>query len=503
MENNTSKEDKEAIKTQHEKGKLTARERLEVLLDKGSFTELNADMELTSTNFNLQEKKIPGDGVITGYGRINGKPVCVFAQDFIFMGGSMGERHTRKIAAILGEALKNGAPVIGLLDSGGARIQEGISGLDGGGEIFFKNTAASGVIPQIAAIMGPCAGIAAYSPALCDFIFMVDSTSTMFITGPEVIKAVTGEQIDADGLGGPVAHTSKSGVADASFRSEKDCLMAIRKLLAYLPQNNLDAPPQGHTSDSPTRQTKRLDAIVPLDPKKAYDVRDVIAEVFDRGSFLEMKKEFATNIVTGFARLNDIPVGIVGNQPKVLAGCIDINASDKIARFVRFCDAFNIALINLVDVTGFLPGVEQEHNGIIRHGAKVLYAYSEATVPKISLVMRKAYGGAYIAMVSKDMGYDKVLAWPTAEIAVMGAEQAAKIVNRKEIAASKKPEEALAKKAASYEEALLNPYVAAKKGKVDIILDPSETRRILIRALAMCISKREKRPAKKHGSIPL
>jgi len=499
---NNSKVGKEAIKSQHAKGKLTAKERLEVLLDKGSFTELNADMELTSTNFDLQQKKVPGDGVITGYGRVNGKPVCVFAQDFVFMGGSMGEAHNKKIASIQEHALKTGCPIIGLFDSGGARIQEGVNSLDVGGRIFKNNTLASGVIPQISVILGPCAGIAVYSPALTDFIFMTKKISYMFITGPDVIKTITGENIDFDSLGGAMPHNEKSGVASFIEENEKECFETLKLLLSYLPQNNMENPPHINTNDSPNRLNSNLKNIVPKEDKKTYDVKNVIEEIVDKNTFLEVQPLYAQNAVIGLARLSSQSIGIVANQPKILAGCLDINSSDKIAKFVRFCDAFNIPIINLVDVTGYLPGVNQEHNGIIRHGAKILYAYSEATVPKISLVMRKAYGGAYIALASKEMGYDKVIAWPSSEIAVMGAEQAVSIIHRKELS-GKNAEKIKNQKIAEYKEKFMNPYEAAKHGKVDIITEPKNTRKTLISCLDMLLSKRERRPAKKHGNIPL
>ena len=493
--------DKDKVKEQHSKGKLTAEERIKLLVDQGSFTELDEFVELKSHNFDLQERKKSRDGVITGFGTVNKRKVCVYAQDFTFMGGSMGEMHNKKIAKVMDLALKTGCPCIGLLDSGGARIQEGINSLDGGGYIFKTNTLASGVIPQISAIMGPCAGIAVYSPALTDFIFIVDKTSYMFITGPDVIKSVTGEQIDSLGLGGAKVHNEKSGVAHFFANDEKECILKIKKLLSYLPQNNLEIPAASNTEDDPERQNKNIEGIVPLDQKKAYDVRDVLKEVIDKGSFFEVHEGFAQNAVVGFGRLNSQAVGIVANQPKVSAGCLDINSSDKISRFVRVCDSFNIPLVNFVDVTGYLPGMEQEHNGVIRHGAKILFAYSEATVPKISLVMRKAYGGAYIAMVSKDMGYDYVLAWPFAEIAVMGAEQAVNILNKKDSESAKKA------KVKEFSEKFLNPYEAAKQGKVDAVIDPKDTRKALINALGMLSSKREavverRRKYKKHGNIP-
>jgi|TARA_Y100000294_G_scaffold177592_1_gene203631 acetyl-CoA carboxylase carboxyltransferase component len=501
MDNNSGI-DKEAVKKQHQKGKLTARERIDLLLDKGSFTEVNADMELISSNFNLQDKKRPGDGVITGYGKINGKSVCIYAQDFTFMGGSMGEMHNKKIASIMEHALKTGTPIIGLFDSGGARIQEGIHGLDTGGLIFKNNTLASGVIPQISVILGPCAGIAVYSPALTDFIFMVKKISYMFITGPDVIKTITGENVDFDGLGGALPHNEKSGVASFISENEKECFETIKLLLSYLPQNNLENPPTISTNDNPDRLNLRLKQIVPKDSKKTYDVKEVIEDVIDKNTFLEIQPLYAQNAVIGLARLDNQTVGIVANQPKILAGCLDINSSDKISKFVRFCDSFNIPLINFVDVTGYLPGVNQEHAGIIRHGAKVLYAYSEATVPKISLVMRKAYGGAYIALVSKDMGFDNVIAWPDAEIAVMGAEQAVNIIHRKELK-RKNAEKIKKERIKEYSDKFLNPYEAAKHGKVDIITEPKNTRKTLIRTLENLMTKRERRPAKKHGNMPL
>ncbi len=494
--------DKKLIKIQHKKGKLTAEERLILLLDSDSFTELDLLSETSCTDFELDKKKKPRDGVIVGYGTVNKRPVYVYAQDFTFMGGSMGEMHTRKVGKILDLALKTGTPIIGLLDSGGARIQEGVNGLDGGGYIFYKNTHASGVIPQISAILGPCAGIAVYSPAITDFVFMTDKISNMFITGPDVIKSVTGESVTFEQLGGATIHNQKSGVAHFINENEKECITMIKKLLSYLPQNNLDNPPIANMGDDPNRLTKNLKDIVPVDPKKTYDVKEVIKSVLDKNSFFEIHKHYAQNAVIGLGRLNNYVVGIVANQPKILAGCLDINSSDKIARFVRFCDCFNIPIINFVDVTGYLPGTNQEHDGIIRHGAKMLYAYSEATVPKISLVMRKAYGGAYIALVSKDMGFDTVIAWPTAEIAVMGAEQAVNIIYRKEIQ-GKKGDKIKKQRINEFSEKFLNPYVAAKQGRVDIIIDPKETRKTLINSLEMLFNKRENRPKKKHGNIPL
>jgi len=495
--------DKSLAKVQHDKGKLTAIERINLLFDKGTFIEIDEFVELQNKDEELQKKKRLRDGVITGYGMINKKPAYVYAQDFTFMGGSMGEQHCKKIAKIIDMALKTGSPVIGLLDSGGARIQEGINGLDAGGSIFFKNTLASGVVPQISAIMGPCAGIAVYSPALTDFIFMVEKTSNMFITGPDVIKSVTGEEIDFESLGGSGVHTGKSGVAHFVSAKEPECIAMIKKLISYLPQNYLDNPPYTHTGDNPNRLNDNLVKIVPTDTKKVYDVIDVIADVLDKNSFFEVQRNFAQNAVVGFGRLAGNVVGIVANQPKMLAGCLDIDSSNKIARFVRFCDCFNIPIINFVDVPGYLPGTNQEHNGIIRHGAKILYAFSEATVPKISLVMRKAYGGAYIALVSKDMGYDAVVAWPNSEIAVMGAEQAVNIIHKKELADAKSPDKFREEKISDFKEKFMNPFLAASQGKAEIIIEPKHTRQTLIKLLRMLSNKREKRPAKKHGNLPL
>lgn len=492
--------DKEAIKKQHSKGRLTAMERINLLLDEDSFIELEAFSE--SQNKDLESKKRPRDGVMTGYGTINKRPVYIYAQDFTFMGGSMGDMHNRKIVKVIKGALKTGCPVIGLLDSGGARIQEGIAALDSGGEIFKLNTMASGVIPQISAILGPCAGIAVYSPSLTDFIFMTKKISHMFITGPDVIKTVTGQKIDFESLGGTKVHNEKSGVAHFTAENEKQCLQMIKLLLSYLPQNNLENTPHVNMNDVTERSNNNLRSIVPQDPKKTYDVRNVIKEVLDKRSFFEIQEQYAQNSVIGLGRLNNNVIGIVATQPSVLAGCLDINSSDKISRFVRFCDAFNIPLINFVDVPGYLPGTNQEHNGIIRHGAKILYAYSEATVPKISLVMRKAYGGAYIALVSKEMGYDKVIAWPNSEIAVMGAEQAVDIIHKKEFVGKNK-EKIKKKRIEEYKEKFLDPYVAAQQGRIDLIIDPKDTRKILIKCLEMVLNKREKIPAKKHGNIPL
>ncbi len=493
----------ERIKKQHKKGKLTARERIEKLLDEGTFVEIGMFAESRATEFGMDKKRILGDGVVAGYGTINGRLVFVYAQDFTVLGGSLGEMHAEKIARIMDLALENGAPVIGINDSGGARIQEGVDSLKGYGEIFFRNTIASGVIPQIAIIAGPCAGGAVYSPAIMDFTIMVDKTSYMFITGPQVIKAVTGEEIDFENLGGARVHNTKSGNAHLMARNDDDAFELVRKLLSYIPQNNMEDPPVVDTGDPPDRMDYELDNMIPTDPKKPYDVRDIIERIFDRGTFLEIHPHFAQNIVVGFARLNGKSVGIVANQPRVYAGVLDIDASDKAARFVRFCDSFNIPIITLVDVPGYMPGVAQEHGGIIRHGAKLLYAYSEATVPKITVIMRKAYGGAYLAMGSKHLRADIVYAWPNAEIAVMGPEGAVNIVFRKEIANAENPEEKREELVKEYRNKFANPYVAAARLYVDDVIYPHETRVKLIQSLNMLENKREERPMKKHGNIPL
>jgi methylmalonyl-CoA decarboxylase alpha subunit len=491
------------IERQHKAGKMTARERIAKLLDPDSFVELDAFVRHRCTDFGMDEVEAPGEGVVTGYGTINGRTVYVFAQDFTVMGGSLVEMHARKICKIMDLALKTGVPLIGINDSGGARIQEGVDALSGYGQIFYRNTIASGVIPQISVIMGPCAGGAVYSPALTDFVFMVEGTSYMFITGPEVIKAVTGEEVTPEELGGAMTHNATSGVAHFKARNEEECLEAIRRLLSFLPDNNLQDPPLVETGDDPGRMDESLREIVPPEPNRAYDVRDIITRIVDRGDFMEVQPYYAQNIVIGFARLNGRTIGIVANQPKILAGCLDINASDKAARFIRFCDAFNIPLVNLVDVPGFLPGTAQEYGGIIRHGAKMLYAYSEATVPKLTVILRKSYGGAYLAMCSRDLGADQVFAWPNAEIAVMGPEGAANIIFRKEIKESADPQKTRDERIAEYRERFANPYVAASRGYVDDVIDPAETRVRLIAALEMLVSKRETRPAKKHGNIPV
>ncbi|MCD6106446.1 MAG: methylmalonyl-CoA carboxyltransferase [Thermoplasmata archaeon] len=492
-----------AIEKQHSKGKLTARERLELLLDPGSFVELGTLVTTRATEFGMAEKRFPGDGVVTGFGTIDGRLVFVYAQDFTVMGGSLGEMHAMKIARVLELALKAGAPVIGINDSGGARIQEGIDALRGYGDIFRLNTLASGVVPQIALIMGPCAGGAVYSPALMDFVIMVDKTSYMFITGPQVVKAVTGQKVSFEDLGGARVHNTKSGNAHFLASSEEEAFSILRALLSYLPSNSEEEPPVVETGDDPNRMDPELDEIVPDDPKKAYDMREIIERVFDRDTFLEVQAGFGRSVIVGFARLNGRSVGVVANNPKVLAGVLDIDSSDKAARFVRFCDAFNIPVITFVDVPGYLPGVEQEHGGIIRHGAKLLYAYSEATVPLLTVIVRKAYGGAYIAMGSKHLGADVVFAWPTAEIAVMGPEGAAQIIFRKQLREAEDKEALLQKLTQEYRERIANPYVAAERGYVDDIIYPRETRPRLVQALEALRPKREELPPKKHGNIPL
>ena len=493
----------ERIKKQHEKGKLTARERIEKLLDEGTFVELGMFAESRATEFGMDKKRFPGDGVVTGYGTIDGRLVFVYAQDFTVLGGSLGEMHAEKITRVLDLALKNGAPVIGLNDSGGARIQEGVDSLKGYGEIFFRNTIASGVVPQIAVIMGPSAGGAVYSPAIMDFVVMVDKTSYMFITGPQVIKAVTGEDVDFESLGGARVHNEKSGNAHIFAKNEEEALHLVRALLSYFPSNNMEDPPFIDTGDPPDRIDYELDKIIPKDPKKSYDVKDIINIIVDRGTFFEIHPLYAQNIVVGFARMGGKVVGIVANQPKFYAGVLDINASDKAARFVRFCDAFNIPIVTLVDVPGYMPGVAQEHGGIIRHGAKLLYAYSEATVPKITVILRKAYGGAYIAMGSKHLRADVVYAWPNAEIAVMGPEGAVNIVFRREIKEAENPEKRRQELINEYRDKFANPYVAASRLYVDDIIYPHETRPKIIQALNMLENKKEERPEKKHGNIPL
>ena len=490
------------IEKQHEKGKLTARERIELLLDEGTFVEINPFITHRTTDFGMDKQVGPGDGVVTGFGKVNGRNVYLFAQDFTVFGGALGEMHAKKIAAVMDLAAKNGTPFIGINDSGGARIQEGVLSLDGYGHIFYRNAIYSGVIPQISVIMGPCAGGAVYSPAITDFILMVDKTSQMFITGPKVIETVTGEKISSEGLGGSKVHNSISGNAHFRAPSEHESIEQIRRLLSYLPQSNKEKAPK---YPKPEGDDYRPDIIdyVPIEPTKAYDVRKVVEQVVDEGSFMEVQAEFAKNIVVGFARIGGESVGLVCNQPKALAGGLDIDSSDKAARFIRTCDAFNIPIITFEDVSGFFPGVKQEHGGIIRHGAKILYAYSEATVPKITVILRKAYGGAYVALNSKAIGADLVFSWPNAEIAVMGAAGAANIIFANEIAKSEDPESTRAAKIEEYKEKFANPYVAASRGMVDDVIDPRDTRIKLIQALDMLSNKEESRPAKKHGNIPL
>ncbi|MGM0852998.1 MAG: acyl-CoA carboxylase subunit beta [Bacillota bacterium] len=490
------------IDKQHEKGKLTARERIDILVDPGSFVELNPFIEHRCSDFGLDGVQGPGDGVVTGYGKVNGKPIYLFSQDFTVFGGALGEMHAKKISHVMDLAVKNGAPFIGLNDSGGARIQEGVVSLDGYGHIFYRNSIYSGVIPQISVIMGPCAGGAVYSPAITDFVFMVDDTSQMFITGPKVIETVTGEKISSEDLGGAKVHNSISGNAHFRGKTEEEVLLEVRRLLAYLPQNNEEKPPRLEVDEEDDYRGNLTD-LIPFDAIRPYDVRTVINEIVDKDSFMEVQKEFAKNIVVGLARIKGEVVGLVCNQPKFMAGGLDIDSSDKAARFIRFCDSFNIPLITFEDVTGFFPGIKQEHGGIIRHGAKILYAYSEATVPKMTVILRKAYGGAYVALNSKSIGADLVFAWPNAEIAVMGPQGAANIIFAREIAGSENPEQLRAQKIEEYREKFANPYVAASRGMVDDVIDPRETRIKLIQGLEMMRNKREERPKKKHGNIPL
>jgi propionyl-CoA carboxylase beta chain len=491
------------IARQHGKGKLTARERLDLLLDPGTFVELDRFVTHRATEFGLAEQQYPGDGVVTGYGRIDGRLVFGFSQDFTVFGGSLSETHAQKICKIMDLALRQGAPVIGLDDSGGARIQEGVASLGGYADIFLRNTLASGVIPQISAILGPCAGGAVYSPAITDFVFMVRGVSYMFVTGPNVVKTVTHEDVSFEALGGADVHGETSGVAHAVFPSEADCLEAIRELVGYLPANNLEDPPPGPAGDPEDRREEGLLSVIPESPATPYDMHAVVGAVVDHGRFFEIHAGYARNIITGFARLGGRTVGVVGNQPLVLAGVLDINASVKAARFIRFCDAFNIPLITFVDVPGFLPGVGQEHGGIIRQGAKLLYAYCEATVPKLTVITRKAYGGAYDVMSSKHIRGDLNLAWPSAEIAVMGPKGAVEILYKDEIARAADPEAEARRRTEEYTAAFANPYRAAARGFVDDVIDPRETRPRLIGALRMLRTKRDTNPRKKHGNIPL
>lgn len=491
------------IDAQHEQGKLTARERLDLLFDKGSFVEIDVFVSHRCNNFDMAGKHAPGDGVVTGYGTVDDRLVFAYAQDFTVLGGSLGEYHAEKIVKVQGMALKMGAPIVGLNDSGGARIQEGVNALSGFAKIFYNNTISSGVIPQISVIMGPCAGGAVYSPAITDFIFMVDKTSQMFITGPQVIKTVTGEDISAEKLGGAMTHNSISGVAHFIGKDDADTLAQVRDLLSYLPSNNLETAPVYATGDDSNRLIPEFNDIIPENANKAYDIYDVIKKLADNGVFYDVMPHYAKNIVTCFIRMDGNTIGVIANQPKFAAGCLDINASDKAARFIRRCDAFNIPLLTIEDVPGFLPGTDQEYGGIIRHGAKILYAYCEATVPKITMILRKAYGGAYIGMCNKELGADLVLAWPSAQIAVMGAEGAANIVFKNDIKKAADPIAKRQEKVAEYEEKFNNPYRAAEMGYVDDIIEPATARQRIISGFDMLASKRLSLPAKKHGNIPL
>lgn len=492
-----------ALEKRKDQGKLNARERLEYLFDPGTFRELDMFVTHRCTNFGMQDVEIPADGVVTGHGRVDGRIVFAYAQDFTARAGSLGEMQAKKICKVMDMALKAGAPVIGMNDSGGARIQEGIDALSGYGEIFFRNSAASGVIPQISAIMGPTAGGAVYSPAMTDFVFMVKEKSYMFITGPNVIKAVTGEEITFEDLGGAMTHNEKSGVAQFACESDEDAIDQIKKLLSYIPSNNMEDPPFVPPTDSPNRMDEALNTLIPDNPNRAYDIKDVIASIVDDGEYFEPHQYFAKNIVVCFARLNGRSIGIIANQPNFLAGCLDIDASDKATRFIRFCDAFNIPMLTIADVPGYLPGSNQEWGGIIRHGAKLLWCYSEATVPKLLLVTRKDYGGSYIAMCSRHLGADMAFAWPTSEIAVMGAEGAANIIHAREIKNADDPTAKRQEKIDEYNAQFSNPYCAAARGYVDAVIQPSETRSRLIDALEAMATKREARPAKKHGNIPV
>jgi methylmalonyl-CoA decarboxylase subunit alpha len=495
------------VNTQHEKNKLTARERLDLLFDPGTFREIDMHVRHRSTNFNFQEVEIPADGVVTGHGLIDGRPIFAYSQDFTSRGGSLGEQHAAKIVKIQDLAMKCGVPVIGLNDSGGARVEEGIDALKGYGDIFFRNSRASGVIPQISCIMGPCAGGAVYSPAMTDFILMVKKTSYMFITGPSVIESVTGEKTTFEELGGAVVHNAKSGNAHFACEDDKDAIEKIRELISFLPNNNMEEPEEHHPHDDPHRDCDILNTIIPDEAMVPYDMKTVIEEVLDDNYFFEVQELFAENAIIGYGRLDGKVVGIIANQPMFLAGCLDINASDKITRFIRTCDAYNIPLLTFVDVPGFLPGVDQEHNGIIRHGAKMLWAYSEATVPKLTVVTRKNYGGSYIAMSSAHLGADMVFAWPSSEIAVMGAKGAVGIIAsyRKAISSASEGDKqaVIDQKIAEYEAAFNTPYIAAERGYVDAVIEPRETRKRLVDALNILKTKREVLPAKKHGNIPL
>ena len=492
-----------SIQKQHESGKLTARERLDLFYDKGTFQETDLYVQHRSSNFGLDKVNIPADGVITGFGKVNGRTVCAYAQDFTARGGTLGEMHARKICRIMDLAMKMKVPMVGFIDSGGARIQEGINALDGYSNIFFRNSCASGVIPQISAVMGPAAGGAVYSPAMTDFVFMVKKTSYMFITGPGVVKSVTSEEITNEELGGALTHSTKSGVTQFACENDQEAIMEIKKLLSYLPSNNEEKPPYIPTKDTPTRADKALDTILPENANKTYNMKDVIKAIVDDGEFFEPSRQWAQNMITALARMNGQVIGIIANQPSYLAGCLDINASDKATRFIRFCDAFNIPLLTIADVPGFLPGSHQEWGGIIRHGAKLLWCYAEATVPKITLITRKAYGGAYIAMCSQGLGADYTLAWPQAEIAVMGAEAATPIIFRAELEKAEDKEAKQQELVNEYRELLYNPYVAAKMGYINAVIQPGETRVKIIAALEALKDKQESRPCKKHGNIPM
>ena len=490
------------IEKQHESGKLTARERIALFFDPGTFQEVNLLVQHHCTDFGMDKVSIPADAVVTGFGKVNGRTVCAFAQDFTARGGTLGEMHARKICRIMDMAMSIKAPMVGLIDSGGARIQEGINALNGYGNIFFRNACASGVIPQISAIMGPAAGGAVYSPAMTDFVFMVKKSSYMYITGPDVVRAATSEEVSHDELGGAMTHNIKSGVAQFACDSDEETIEEIKKLLSYLPQSYEEKPTRITPTDAPDRAEQTLDTIIPDSPAKTYNMKDVIHAIVDNGEFLEPSRHYAPNILTCFARMNGHGVGIIANQPNYLAGCLDINASDKATKFIRFCDAFNIPLITITDVPGYLPGTHQEWGGIIRHGAKLLWCYSEATVPKITLITRKAYGGAYIAMCSQSLGADYTIAWPQAEIAVMGAEGAVSIIHRQEIKAAEDPKAKTKEKIEEYRNLLYNPYVAASQGYIHAVIRPKETRSTIITALEALLNKQERRPAKKHGNIP-
>ncbi|MBN1699046.1 MAG: methylmalonyl-CoA carboxyltransferase [Spirochaetales bacterium] len=491
------------VEKQHHLGKLTARERIRLFFDKGSFREIDMLVRHRSTDFGMETKEIPSDGIITGHGYVNGRPVFAYFQDFTARGGSLGQMHAHKICKIMDLAIKAGVPVVGFNDSGGARIQEGVDALYGYGSIFFRNSRASGVIPQISAIMGPCAGGAVYSPAMTDFVFMVKDTSYMYITGPDVVRAVNREETTHEDLGGAMAHNIKSGCAQFACEDDEDTITQIKYLLTFLPSNNLEEPPVVDTKDNPRRLCHNLDKIIPDSNKQAYDMMDVIRTIVDNGEFFEPHRYYAKNIIIGFARLNGRVIGVIANQPKILAGCLDINASDKASRFIRFCDSFNIPLLSMVDVPGYLPGTDQEWGGVIRHGAKLLWSYSEATVPKLTVITRKCYGGAYIAMSSSHLGADMVFAWPSAEIAVMGAEGAVNIIYRNEIKEAANQDERRKEKIKEYEELLYNPYIAAARGYIDAVIRPCDTRYRLIDALEIMSTKSEVLPPKKHGNIPV